>query len=362
MGGAEIMKNRFMFRAAVLLAAAILGGAPVYGAGESETAAVYLAGRGVYEGDENGDQMLDKSLTRAELAVILTRLDFADAPGGLDEWRNWGAAHFSDTENRYNKFADIPNWALPYIEYCYQRGLMNGVGENRFDPQGEVNPKMACTVILRYCGIPEADYNTSVEKAQNIGIAPNDGVSGETVLRGTMAVIIRRGMDYDGTPPAETPVLPQNTPTPSEPPAQTEAQAMTIDEMKAEIVRLTNEERVKRGLPALEVLPALMDCAQTKADDMLVNRYWGHNSPVYGTHNEMIRAFVPGVMAQGASYGGWENLTVGSVATAPGAFNEWIYSEEHRANILEKHISHIGVGIAVGTDGRYYWVQQFIAL
>ena len=37
--------------------------------------------------------------------------------------------------------------------------------------------------------------------------------------------------------------------------------AVTLDEMREEIIALTNAERNKAGLPELAVLPALMDCA-----------------------------------------------------------------------------------------------------
>ena len=46
--------------------------------------------------------------------------------------------------------------------------------------------------------------------------------------------------------------------------------AMTIDEMRAEIIRLTNIERVKAGVQELIALPQLMDCAQAKAQDMMI--------------------------------------------------------------------------------------------
>ena len=87
-------------------------------------------------------------------------------------------------------------------------------------------------------------------------------------------VLIDTGRGYD---PNE-----QYAPESTTPPEQT-TPTMSIDEMKAEIVRLTNAERVKAGLPELEVLPALMDTAQAKAQDFIDSGYYGHNSPVYGT-------------------------------------------------------------------------------
>ena len=366
---------------------------PAYAASEPETAAAYLAESGILEGDADGRLNLDKGLTRAELAVILTRLDFlSNTPDGLDEWRNWGVAHYSDPENRINPFTDVPAWALPYTEYCYELSLMKGVGDNRFDPDGMVSPKMACTVMLRYCRVPETDWNyeTSVAKAQNLGLAPIDGVNGETHHRGAMAVIVRRGVEYaksdvltsntvepaslpQSHPRTETaasqqatsiPSATQNvaptTPTPpvlSAPPAAPEPEIvkMTIEEMRLEIVRLTNEERAKAGLHALEILPELMESAQLKSDDMRANEYYSHDSPVYGTAGDMIFRFVPN-----ASYAA-ENIARWSM-TPEEVFMLWMDSAGHKEQILSEKLTHIGVGTTECANGGYRWVQQFVTL
>lgn len=327
-------------------------------ANETDLAATYLVENGIFVGDQNGNLNLDQGLTRAELAVILTRLDFMDAPGGLAEWDAWGDSTFRNPDTRLNPFTDIPDWALPFIEYCYQRRLMVGVSDNKFDPQGKVNPKMACTVILRYCAIPETDwdYQTSVEKAQSIGIAPVDGTSGDTLLRGTMAVIIYRGIQYSqsgtiqpGTTDPATSVPPQVTPP------TTSESTMTIEEMKAEIVRLTNIERVKAGVPELEVLPELMDCAQAKADDFKANNYFGHISPIYGTPGEMIKSYVPNAKSAGENSTSWTK-------TPQEAFDAFLSSPEHYQNMIAEKYTHIGIGIVEGVDGGYWWVQQFVTL
>ena len=37
-------------------------------------------------------------------------------------------------------FSDVSgaDWFAPYVEVCTQEGLLNGVGDGRFDPQGQV--------------------------------------------------------------------------------------------------------------------------------------------------------------------------------------------------------------------------------
>lgn len=165
-----------------------------------------------------------------------------------------------------------------------------------------------------------------------------------------------RGYDPNETMPVATTPSPQSTaPVQAETPATTEAPVMTIDEMKAEIVRLTNVERVKAGLPELKVLPELMDCAQTKADDMRENHYFGHDSPVYGTPGEMIKSFIPRAKAAG------ENI-ISSMKTPQEAVEGWVSSSGHYKTMLNEKYTHIGVGIIVGADGGCWYIQQFVGV
>ncbi|MDR0862987.1 MAG: CAP domain-containing protein [Oscillospiraceae bacterium] len=125
--------------------------------------------------------------------------------------------------------------------------------------------------------------------------------------------------------------------------------------MKAEIVRLTNIERVNAGLPELTVLPELMNSAQAKADDMLANHYYGHKSPVYGSGSDMIKDFVPKAKSVA------ENLAPWTKNTAE-AFAGWVASKEHYDHIVNPKYTHIGIGIVEGADGGYWWVQHFAKL
>lgn len=127
---------------------------------------------------------------------------------------------------------------------------------------------------------------------------------------------------------------------------------MTIDELRAEFIRLTNIERVKAGVPELEILPELMDCAQTKAQDFFDNSYYGHNSPVYGSSGEMIKLFVPNARSSGENLAPWRK-------TAQDVIDGILESPEHLKNMLNSKYTHIGVGVVEGADGGYWWVQQF---
>ena len=146
----------------------------------------------------------------------------------------------------------------------------------------------------------------------------------------------------------------QYMPESTTPPEQTTL-SMSIDEMKAEIVRLINAERVKAGLPELEVLPALMDTAQAKAQDFIDSGYYGHNSPVYGTAPQMIKAAIPSAKSAGEIIAPW-------LKTPQEALTNWVDSPAHYANIIASKYTHIGVGIVDGVDGGYWWAVHFAAL
>lgn len=109
---------------------------------ERETAAVWLKEKGILTGDQNGNLNLGSGLTRAELAVILTRL--SDDTG--DMGRN--AAYY----RTICPFTDVPEWAMPYAGYCAEKKLMAGYGNKQFGPSDPVTPAAACTVMLRYLG------------------------------------------------------------------------------------------------------------------------------------------------------------------------------------------------------------------
>ena len=67
-------------------------------------------------------------------------------------------------------FADVlrKNWFSEAVEYCYDNGLMNGVGVARFNPSGSATRAMLVQVLYNYAGQkPESDYGfTDVEQGR----------------------------------------------------------------------------------------------------------------------------------------------------------------------------------------------------
>ena len=118
-----------------------------------------------------------------------------------------------------------------------------------------------------------------------------------------------------------------------------------------EVIRLVNEIRAENGLKTLTHDWELSRVARYKSQDMKDNRYFAHNSPVYGTPFQMIRNF--GISFRSAG----ENIAKG-YSTPQAVVNGWMNSSGHRANILNANYTHIGVGYVAG---GHYWTQMFIS-
>lgn len=119
---------------------------------------------------------------------------------------------------------------------------------------------------------------------------------------------------------------------------------------EAEVVRLVNEERAKNGLSPLLHNWELSRVARYKSDDMRRNSYFSHTSATYGTPFQMIKNF--GISYRSAG----ENIAKG-YKTPAAVVEGWMNSSGHRANILNKSFTEIGVGYVA--EGNY-WTQMFI--
>lgn len=125
-----------------------------------------------------------------------------------------------------------------------------------------------------------------------------------------------------------------------------------IKQKSNELLNLINTEREKNGLIKLEVLPRLEEIATLKAEDMVKNNYFAHESPTYGSPFDMMKNF--GITYKTAG----ENIAGNS--TIEGAFNAWINSESHKQNLLSNAYNYIGIGIAPSEKYGYVIVTMFI--
>jgi len=123
--------------------------------------------------------------------------------------------------------------------------------------------------------------------------------------------------------------------------------------LEAQVVVLVNKERTKVGLAPLKANWELSRVARYKSQDMIDKNYFSHTSPTYGSPFDMMKNFGISYMSAG------ENIAYGQ-PTPTSVMTGWMNSAGHKANILNKNYTEIGVGVATKSDGTIYWTQQFI--
>lgn len=125
------------------------------------------------------------------------------------------------------------------------------------------------------------------------------------------------------------------------------------DGWATEVLRLTNQERVQRGLDPVVWNPTLALEATDYACELITFNYFAHVNPETG---ESLRD-----RAAAVNYEYWEigeNLAGGQTTPAQ-AVREWMDSPDHRENILNPDFTELGIGVRLGGDYRIYWVQEF---
>jgi uncharacterized protein YkwD len=158
-------------------------------------------------------------------------------------------------------------------------------------------------------------------------------------------------------PPAK--VTPQAT-TNNNNSSTTEAAAAQGDylaKVEDEIFTATNNERVKAGLQPLKRNSTANSYARSKSLEMLNLNYFDHKSPNNGYISDI------------AKRDGWNYSRIGeniytmtgsSASSASGTAinNSWMSSPGHKANILNKDFTDIGIGVTY-KNNKLYATQIF---
>jgi len=118
------------------------------------------------------------------------------------------------------------------------------------------------------------------------------------------------------------------------------------------ILNLVNEARKNAGLSELKTDSEIMRVAEIKAQDMEDNNYFSHTSPTYGSPFDMLKSF--GVSYKSAG----ENIAGHS--TAKNAFEAWMNSSGHKANILNSNYNYTGIGVVESDRYGKMLVQMFV--
>lgn len=113
---------------------------------EDEIVLAYNAG--IVNGDGLGNFYPNKDITRQEISVLVCNLTKA-----IDEETDI----FGAKSTTYADTAKISNWALAYVNYCYENDIMKGVGSiNGLDeiaPKGTASREQAILLLFRLAKI-----------------------------------------------------------------------------------------------------------------------------------------------------------------------------------------------------------------
>ena len=136
--------------------------------GDTEAQAQMLYDLGLFKGTDKGFA-LEKSMTRAEASVMLTRLLGAEKTALAGNWKH--------------PFTDVPQWADKYVGWLYQNGLTKGVSATKYGSQRNVTCDQYCIFLTRahldadsYQGTGFVD-NDEVRQTDEEGFIRGDAVS-----------------------------------------------------------------------------------------------------------------------------------------------------------------------------------------
>jgi uncharacterized protein YkwD len=121
-----------------------------------------------------------------------------------------------------------------------------------------------------------------------------------------------------------------------------------VQDVREATLCLMNAQRTARGVGRLRAQPALSEAAGRYARQMVRDRFFDHTSPGGSTMVSRIRStsYLRGVV----SWAVGENLAWGSgpMATPRATVQAWMRSASHRANLLDRRFTDVGIGIAQG--------------
>lgn len=118
-------------------------------------------------------------------------------------------------------------------------------------------------------------------------------------------------------------------------------------------LNLINNKRIENNLPEFQLDEGLLNIARLKATDIVENKYFAHNSPIYGSIFEMLRSNQ--IPYNKASENIARNLN------AESAIETLMNSDSHKNNILSQDFNYTGIAVANSPEYGKIFVEIFIA-
>jgi uncharacterized protein YkwD len=124
--------------------------------------------------------------------------------------------------------------------------------------------------------------------------------------------------------------------------------------IEEKVLELTNLERAEMGIAPLRWENRLGRAAQGHSVNMARTQRFAHT----------LDGRDPGhrIRAEGYVARRWsENIFMGGgpYGSAEAAVDAWMRSSGHRANLLDRHVTELGVGVRQSARGFWYFTQKF---
>ncbi|HVK13817.1 MAG TPA: CAP domain-containing protein [Gemmataceae bacterium] len=133
--------------------------------------------------------------------------------------------------------------------------------------------------------------------------------------------------------------------------AQPKAKEFKLSEDEQGVLDATNAERKAEGLPPLKPNPKLFAAARAHSENMAKQSKLDH----------VLDEKTPADRVKAAGYAFrmvGENVEHNAPTPAE-AVKDWMNSPGHKANILNKDFTEIGIAVARNDKGEPYWTQVF---
>ena len=116
----------------------------------------YVVHAGIFNGTDKGFEP-DTTMTRAMFATIIGRLHEMKK-GKLDTFVD--APKFKDV--------DYDSWYGKYLDWASGSGIINGVGDSRFNPNAPVTKQEMAVILYRYLNITDSETSISFADANDV--------------------------------------------------------------------------------------------------------------------------------------------------------------------------------------------------
>ena len=147
---------------------------------KNKTAIESLASRGIINGKSEKMFEPDATMTRAEFATIV--VNALNLPG-----------------NSEKKFSDVnsSDWFFSYVNTAYAFGIVNGISETEFNPNGTITREEAAVMLTRAVAYGGVDTEIDVFEARNILAQFFDYVKASDWAISSLAFSVREGIVSD---------------------------------------------------------------------------------------------------------------------------------------------------------------------